>query len=169
MLRYSGVKNILCNRVNTVNFDKALSNGEITFICTRRGDLGPNIHQAFGLFCILMLQYSVLRRPGTEKDRVPHFFYVDEFSDFVGNVTDPLFTIYRKYKVSTVVSVQNLAQLDGADKNIEKLSQLTVLTNLYLVTILQKTTNGGHKRLVMKRDGNLVILMILQKVNTSQN
>lgn len=116
LLRYSGVKNILCNRVNTVNFDKALSNGEITFICTRRGDLGPNIHQAFGLFCILMLQYSVLRRPGTEKDRVPHFFYVDEFSDFVGNVTDPLFTIYRKYKVSTVVSVQNLAQLDGADK-----------------------------------------------------
>ena len=169
LLRYSGVKNILCNRVNTVNFDKALSNGEITFICTRRGDLGPNIHQAFGLFCILMLQYSVLRRPGTEKDRVPHFFYVDEFSDFVGNVTDPLFTIYRKYKVSTVVSVQNLAQLDGADKNIEKLSQLTVLTNLYLVTILQKTTNGGQKRLVMKRDGNLVILMILQKVNTSQN
>lgn len=98
LLRYSGVKNILCNRVNTVNFDKALSNGEITFICTRRGDLGPNIHQAFGLFCILMLQYSVLRRPGTEKDRVPHFFYVDEFSDFVGNVTDPLFTIYRNIK-----------------------------------------------------------------------
>ena len=116
LLRYSGVKNILCNRVNTINFDKALSNGEITLICTRRGDLGPNIHQAFGLFCILMMEYSVLRRPGTEKDRIPHFLYIDEFSDFVGNATDPLFTIYRKYKVSTVVSVQNLAQLDGADK-----------------------------------------------------
>lgn len=116
LLRYSGVKNILCNRVNTINFDKALANGEITLICTRRGDLGPNIHQAFGLFCILMMEYSVLRRPGTEKDRIPHFLYIDEFSDFVGNATDPLFTIYRKYKVSTVVSVQNLAQLDGADK-----------------------------------------------------
>ncbi len=116
LLRYTGVKNILCNRVNTINFDKALSNGEITLICTRRGDLGPNIHKAFGLFCILMMEYSVLRRPGTEKDRIPHFLYIDEFSDFVGNATDPLFTIYRKYKVSTIISVQNLAQLDGSDK-----------------------------------------------------
>lgn len=116
LLRYSGVKNILCSRVNNINFDKALENSEVTLVCTRRGDLGPSIHTAFGLFCILMMQYSVLRRPGTEKDRVPHFLYIDEFSDFVGSSTDPLFTLYRKYKVSTVVSVQNLAQLDGKDK-----------------------------------------------------
>lgn len=116
LLRYSGVKNILCNRVNTINFDNALANGEVTLVCTRRGDLGPSIHQAFGLFCILMMQYSVLRRPGTEKDRVPHFLYIDEFADFVGNATDPLFTMYRKYRVSTVVSTQNLSQLDGKDK-----------------------------------------------------
>ena len=115
LLRYSGVKNILCNRANTINFDKALKNGEVTLVCTRRGDLGPSIHTAFGLFCILMMQYSVLRRPGTEKDRVPHFLYIDEFADFVGSSTDPLFTLYRKYKVSTVVSVQNLSQLDGKD------------------------------------------------------
>lgn len=115
LLRYSGVKNILCNRVNTINFDKALENGEVTLVCTRRGDLGPSIHTAFGLFCILMMQYSVLRRPGTEKDRLPHFLYIDEFADFVGSSTDALFTLYRKYKVSTIVSVQNLSQLDGKD------------------------------------------------------
>lgn len=116
LLRYSGVKTILCNRINTLNFDRALANGEITLICTRRGDLGPTIHKAFGLFCILMMQYSVLRRPGTEKDRIPHFMYIDEFADFVGESTDPLFTLYRKYKVATIISVQNLAQLDGVDK-----------------------------------------------------
>lgn len=116
LLRYTGVKNILCNRTNTINFDDALKNGEVTLVCTRRGDLGPNIHTAFGLFCILMMQYSVLRRPGTEKDRVPHFLYIDEFADFVGDSTDPIFTLYRKYRVSTVVSVQNLGQLDGKDK-----------------------------------------------------
>lgn len=115
LLRYSGVKRILCNRVNTINFDNALKNGEVTLVCTRRGDLGPSIHTAFGLFCILMMQYSVLRRPGTEKDRLPHFLYIDEFADFVGSSTDPLFTLYRKYKVSTVVSAQNLSQLDGKD------------------------------------------------------
>lgn len=116
LLRYSGVKTILCNRINTLNFDRALANGEVTLICTRRGDLGPTIHKAFGLFCILMMQYSVLRRPGTEKDRIPHFMYIDEFADFVGESTDPLFTLYRKYKVATIISVQSLAQLDGVDK-----------------------------------------------------
>ena len=117
LLRYTGVKNILCNRRNSRNFDNTLKNADVTLVCTRRGDLGPNIHTAFGLFCILMMQYSVLRRPGTEKDRVPHFLYIDEFADFVGNSTDSLFTLYRKYKVSTIISIQNLGQLDkGTNK-----------------------------------------------------
>lgn len=115
-LRYPNLRNVLCNRVNNINFDKALKNGEITLICTRRGDLGQNTHIAFGLFAILLMQHSVLRRTGDEKTRIPHFLYIDEFSDFVCDSTDSLFTLYRKYKVSTVVSVQNLAQLDGADK-----------------------------------------------------
>lgn len=111
LLRYPGVKNILCNRTNNLNYDKVLENGEITFVCTRRGDLGPNIHAAFGLFFILLMQYSVLRRPGIEKTRIPHFLYIDEFSSFINSATEPLFTLYRKYKVATVISVQNLSQL----------------------------------------------------------
>ena len=63
------------------------------------------------------MQYSVLRRPGTEKDRVPHFLYIDQFADLVGNSTDSLFTLYRKYKVSAIISIQNLGQLDkGTNK-----------------------------------------------------
>ena len=48
LLRLPGVKSILCNRFNNIDFDKALANGEITFVCTRRGDLGSSTHQAFG-------------------------------------------------------------------------------------------------------------------------
>ena len=40
LLRHSGVKHILCNRTNNINFDDALKNGEVTIVCTRRGDLG---------------------------------------------------------------------------------------------------------------------------------
>src|SRR5699024_4260547 len=32
LLRYPGVKNILCNRNNNLEFDKALANGEVTFV-----------------------------------------------------------------------------------------------------------------------------------------
>ncbi len=44
-----------------------LANGEVTFVCTRRGDLGATSHKAFGLFFLISMQNAVLRRPGTEK------------------------------------------------------------------------------------------------------
>lgn len=112
LLRYQGVKNILCNRSNNINFDKALANGEITLACTRRGDLGATAHKAFGLFFILLMQHSVLSRPGNEKSRVPHFLYIDEFSNFVCEATTPIFTLYRKYRVGSIISSQNLDQFN---------------------------------------------------------
>lgn len=111
LLRIANVRSILCNRTNNLNFDKILANGEVTLVCTRRGDLGSTMYQAFGLFFLLLMQFSVLRRPGNEKSRIPHFLYVDDFADFIGSATEPLFTIYRKYRVGTIISAQNISQL----------------------------------------------------------
>lgn len=110
LLRYPGVRNILCNRVNNLNYDKALADGAVTFVCTRRGDLGASVHKAFGLFFILLMQQSVLSRPGNEKTRIPHFLYIDEFPPFVCKATEDIFTLYRKYRVGTIISSQNLSQ-----------------------------------------------------------
>ena len=125
LLRYPGVKNILCNRSNNLNFDKVLENGEISLVCTRRGDLGENAHKAFGLFFLLLMQFSVLRRPGTEKTRIPHFLYIDEFPDFICPATESIFTVYRKYRVATVISAQNLAQIKSKGENLGN----TILAN----------------------------------------
>jgi len=125
LLRYPGVKGILCNRTNNVDFDTALANGEVTLLCTRRGDLGATAHKAFGLFFILLMQQSVLTRPGSEATRIPHFLYIDEFSDFICQATDSIFTLYRKYHVGIIISAQNLAQLG---KDGSKYRQ-TILTN----------------------------------------
>ena len=113
LLRLPGVKSILCNRHYNIDFDKALANGEVTFVCTRRGDLGRTSHKAFGLFFILAMQNAVLRRPGNEKSRIPHFFYIDEFPDFICKDTEAIFTLYRKYKIATTITAQNLSQLEG--------------------------------------------------------
>lgn len=111
LLRYPGVKRILCNRNNNINYDKVLKNGDICLVCTRRGDLGENAHKAFGLYFLLLMQFSVLRRPGNEKTRIPHYLYIDEFPDFICPSTESIFTVYRKYRIATVVSAQNLEQL----------------------------------------------------------
>ncbi len=110
LLRYPGVRNILCNRTNNINYDKALESGDITLVCTRRGDLGASVHKAFGLFFLLLMQQSVLSRPGNEKTRIPHFLYIDEFPPFICKPTEDIFTLYRKYRVGTIISSQNLSQ-----------------------------------------------------------
>lgn len=111
LLRLASVRNILCNRTNNLDFDKALEHGEINLVCTRRGDLGATAHKAFGLFFVLLMQFSVLRRPGNEKTRIPHFLYIDEFADYICKDTEAIFTVYRKYRVGTIISAQNLSQL----------------------------------------------------------
>ncbi len=113
LLRYPGVKNILCKRTGNLNYDKVLSNGEVTLFCTRRGDLGETAHKAFGLFFILLMQQSILSRPGNDSNRIPHFLYIDDFPTYICKATEPIYTLYRKYKVATVLDSQNLSQLKG--------------------------------------------------------
>lgn len=115
LLRYPGVRNILCNQSNNINYDNVLKNGDIVLVCTRRGDLGASVHKAFGLFILLLMQHSILSRPGTEKTRIPHFLYIDEFPPFICKATEDIFTLYRKYRVGAIISAQNLSQF-GSDK-----------------------------------------------------
>lgn len=127
LLRLPGVKSILCNRNKNINFDEMLANGDVTFICTRRGDLGASSHKAFGLFFLISMQNAVLRRPGNENSRVPNFLYIDEFPDFICKATEPIFTMYRKYKIGTTISAQNLEQLET--NNSKGNFKQTILSN----------------------------------------
>ncbi len=119
LLRYDGVKKILCKRNNNLNYDDILKNGEIVFVCTRRGDLGDHLHKGFGLFFLLSMKYSVLTRPGTERTRSPYFLYVDEFYPFVCHETVDIYTLYRKYRVGLIISSQNLTQF-GDEKSFHR-------------------------------------------------
>lgn len=124
LLRYPGVKNILCNRTNNLTYDSVLANGEVTFVCTRRGDLGANAHKAFGIFFLLLMQQSVLSRPGNDSNRIPHFLYIDDFPEFLCKAIEPIFTVYRKYKVGNILSAQTLSQLSGNEKETLKMKFL---------------------------------------------
>ena len=110
LLRAPSIRNILCNRHSNINFDESLHNGDITFVCTRRGDSGNTAHKAFGLFFLISMQSAVFRRPGNEKSRIPHFLYIDEFPDFLSKDTESMFTMYRKYRVATTISAQSISQ-----------------------------------------------------------
>lgn len=165
LLRIPGLKNVLCNRVNNINFDKALEDGEVTIICTRRGDLGPVLQKAFGLFFLLAMQRSVLKRPGSEQSRIPHILYVDEFPDFLCGATLSLVTLYRKYKVGSVITAQNLEQISSTPTSrrtiISNCTTKIVFGNLSPEEVQFWSDEFGDKRdwlfsqdMTMKAEGN---------------
>lgn len=127
IIRLPGIKNTLCNRHNNINFDKMLEEGQINLVCTRRGDLGASSHKAFGLFYIISMQNAVLRRPGNETTRIPHFLYIDEFPEFLCRSIDTIFTMYRKYKVGAIVAIQSISQLAVTNSKLDL--QKTILSN----------------------------------------
>jgi len=111
LMRNESVKQILCSRDKNLDFDKVLAEGQCVSVCTRRGELGALLSKPLGMFFILSMQDAVLRRPGSEKTRIPHFLYIDEFPDFVNKETETCFTLFRKYRCAMIVAIQNLSQL----------------------------------------------------------
>jgi hypothetical protein len=126
-LRNPGVKRVLCCRNNNINLDKVLEEGQIITACTRQGDLGEIHQRAFGMFVILAFKDSVLRRPGIENTRTPHFIYIDEFPLYVNKDTEAFFTLFRKYRCGTTITIQNMSQLTKT-KNLAYFKDV-ILTN----------------------------------------
>ena len=110
-LRNPGVKRVLCSRNNNIDFDQALDYGEVITACTRQGDLGEIHQRAFGMFFILSFKDAVLRRQGKEDTRTPHFIYIDEFPLYINKDVEAFFTLFRKYRCGTLITIQNLSQL----------------------------------------------------------
>lgn len=114
LLRAASVRDIICKRRNNLNFGDVLKNGEVILMCTRPADIGGTAHQGFGRFFLTLLMCAVEGRPGSDKTRIPHFLYVDEFDKYANPLFTDMFTLYRKYKVGTIFSTQNLSNLGGA-------------------------------------------------------
>ena len=86
------------------------------------------------------MQNAVLRRPGNESTRIPHFLYIDEFPEFISKVTEPIFTLYRKYKVGTTISSQTLAQLGDVNSKYRQ----TIVSNCINKLVINYSTKS-HK------------------------
>jgi len=83
------------------------------------------------------MQDAVLRRPGDENTRVPHFMYIDEFPDFVNKDTETCFTLFRKYRCGMTIAIQNLSQLERT-KSMEFYKQV-ITSNSKTVAVFGDT------------------------------
>lgn len=104
------IKNVLCSQ-DSVDLDKCLADDEITIV-NYALELGQADATAFGLFFGLSFNNAVLRRPGTEDTRTPHYFWVDEFPVLLHKNFESMFTLWRQYNVPSCVAFQTYDQFD---------------------------------------------------------
>ena len=103
-------KDVYCAQAS-IDFDQILENGEIT-VCNYDLASGDSNAIAFGLFFLLSFNNAVLSRPGTEKTRIPHFFYVDELPVLIHSSLEKNFSLFRKFRVAMFCAIQTLDQFE---------------------------------------------------------
>ena len=95
----------------SIDIDKILEDGEITVV-NYALELGMCEATAFGLFFSLSFNNAVVRRPGTEFTRLPHYYYIDEFPILLHSDQEQMFTMFRQYNVSNMVAFQTYDLFD---------------------------------------------------------
>lgn len=119
------LENIVSNRAlrhimtgkGDVDVDKHLAEGGVLAVNSALGLLRKS-GDAFGQFVIMHLQNGALRRPGTEKTRVPHFLIVDEYSRYINPDVEIFLSLAAEYRVAGILATQSLAQLAIESGNI---------------------------------------------------
>ena len=104
------VRNVVCAK-DCVDIDKCLEKGEITVV-NYALELGMSIATGFGLFYCLSFNQAVLRRPGNEKSRLLHLYYCDELPVLLHKDMEPIFTLFRQFKVCFTCAFQTSSQFD---------------------------------------------------------
>ena len=104
------VRNVMCAK-DTVDIDECLKKGEITVVNFAM-ELGMSIATGFGLFFCLSFNQAVLRRPGDEKSRLLHLYYCDELPVLLHKDMEPIFTLFRQFRVCFTCAFQTSSQFD---------------------------------------------------------
>ena len=105
-----GSREVYCTQ-DSIDFDRILENGEVT-VCNYDLASGDSNAVAFGLFFLLSFNNAVLSRPGTERTRIPHFFYIDELPVLIHSSLEKNFSLFRKFRVAMFCAIQTLDQFE---------------------------------------------------------
>ncbi len=112
-------RHILLQEKSTVRIADIMNEGKILLVNLSKGDIGEDQSFFFGTILtsfIWMAAYQRTKIP--EKQRRDFFVYVDEFQNFATPQFGAITSEGRKFRVSLVVSHQNIAQI--ADKDLVK-------------------------------------------------
>ncbi len=117
LLLNSRIRNVICQRKKTINFDSVMNGRQIFLANLCSGTLTEEGSSIFGTFLMSKLISATFRRAALPYEkRRPFHLYVDEFQNFVSSSFsfEKILSEARKYRLILTVANQYVAQLSSA-------------------------------------------------------
>ena len=109
-------RNILLQEESTVKIADIMNEGKILLVNLSKGDLGEDQSQFFGTILTTLIWMAAYQRTKIpESKRRDFFVYVDEFQNFATPQFSSITSEGRKFRISLIVSHQNIAQMEDKD------------------------------------------------------
>jgi len=89
----------------------------VLLLCSRYADFGGLVHRGVGRFFLFSLMRG-MEDTFTLEERLPHFVYVDGFDFYAWGSLADLFTMNRKLKIGTTISLQTLSGISGPSSSL---------------------------------------------------
>lgn len=113
-LTNKNMRNIFASRYHNIHFDESLRNGDVIFICTRRGRISGSAYDLFQMYMSIMLRFlkgGILKKVDVIGDPIPYFIYIDDFGPFISDSNADIFSMATKSKVGVSIAVNNLEEI----------------------------------------------------------
>lgn len=106
------VRNIIGQPKSAFKMYDAMQQKKIILMNLAKGISGEETSKLIGKIIAMQVKLSALKRAKIEeKDRVPHYLYVDEFQNYVSQSFESIMSEARKYRLGLVVAHQYTDQL----------------------------------------------------------
>ena len=106
------VRNIIGQSKSAFKMYDAMQQKKIILMNLAKGISGEETSKLIGKIIAMQVKLSALTRAKIEeKDRVPHYLYVDEFQNYVSQSFESIMSEARKYRLGLVVAHQYTDQL----------------------------------------------------------
>lgn len=108
------LRNIIGQPESSFDIGDIMDSGKTLIMNLSKGRMGDINANLLGMMIVSQVKLAAFRRADqNEKDRVPHFLYIDEFQNFVTPAIESILSEARKYKLGLVLAHQYLKQLEA--------------------------------------------------------
>ena len=132
VLKNQGIRRLLCNRIENVNFDEALKNGKILLFCLRKGELSNSSYsnyKALGNIIFNLYSSAATIDNNLAKNRTPNFLYFDDFTPYMTETALEQISDFSKQNIGVTITGEALENLT---KEVTQINLLNTFSSKFI-------------------------------------